>query len=372
MNMEENAQPKTLPWIICLIGILYFLYETILKITPYILTDDLKMSFQINNGAKIAWLSTTYCFIYTLLQIPAGSLLDRFGARQLLTVAALLACLGLTLFAGTPHFHFAVLSQLITGIGGSVALVGALFLVSQWLTTQKNRALYLCFVIALSVAGIALQPHLSAFIDEYGWRSTVLLLGIIGGIFSLLFWLFVRNRETETTKAASQSVITNCTMVFKNTKNWLIAIIAALMYAPAVLFAFSFGEHLLKSHYSLLTTSDIAAINLLIFIGWLLGNPVIGACSDLFQRRKLFIAIGAFGLVVCLLSLAYCSALTLMITGLLFFLLGLFSSFSNLSYALIIESNPPTVTGTAIGFLNFIIVGGNLLFFHLFQYRLFT
>ena len=185
LKEEHQTTLNSISWISFFIGLFFYIYESILKIVPTTLAPDLMVSFQNNHLHKIFILTNSYLIVFTLLQIPAGLLLDRFGTRQLLTIAALLTCLGLMLFAGTPHINFAIISQWITGIGGSFALIGALFLVAHWLPYNR-RAFYSNFILAVSLSGVVLQPTFSNLVNDYGWRSMVLLLGVIGGAFSLI------------------------------------------------------------------------------------------------------------------------------------------------------------------------------------------
>ena len=54
---------------------------------------DLMRDFAVS-GALLGYLSALYFYPYVLLQIPLGALLDRLGARLLLTVALMIAAGG--------------------------------------------------------------------------------------------------------------------------------------------------------------------------------------------------------------------------------------------------------------------------------------
>ena len=88
-------------------------------------------------------------------------------------------------------------------------------------------------------------------------------------------------------------------------------------------------------------------------IGWIIGCPLLGFVSDRIGRRKPVIVAGAVVLLVCLAWVlygpsgvfpAYCIGLVA----------GVASGAAMLPYTVIKEANPPAVSGTATGVINFL------------------
>jgi MFS family permease len=87
--------------------------------------------------------------------------------------------------------------------------------------------------------------------------------------------------------------------------------------------------------------------------GWILGCPLLGFVSDRIGRRKPVILAGALGLLACLAWVLYGppGVLPPYTVGLA---MGIVSGAAMMPYTVIKEANPPRVSGTATGVVNFI------------------
>src|SRR6185369_5199518 len=87
--------------------------------------------------------------------------------------------------------------------------------------------------------------------------------------------------------------------------------------------------------------------------GWIIGCPLLGFVSDRIGRRKPVIVAGAAVLFGCLAWILYGPADSLppYVLGLV---AGVASGAAMLPYTVIKEANPPAVSGTSTGVVNFI------------------
>jgi MFS family permease len=104
----------------------------------------------------------------------------------------------------------------------------------------------------------------------------------------------------------------------------------------------------------------------MIFIGAILGAPVIGNLSDkLALRKKPMIVFNLLSLVsIC--YLIYQPNPSFSLLALLFFLVGFFTSAQVISYPLIAENNPPALTATAVSVASILTQGGYVLYQNIF------
>src|SRR6185369_17956370 len=88
-------------------------------------------------------------------------------------------------------------------------------------------------------------------------------------------------------------------------------------------------------------------------LGWIIGCPLLGFVSDRVGRRKPVIVVSALVLLLCLAWILYGrpGVLPPYVIGLV---AGLASGAAMLPYTVIKEANPPEVSGTATGVVNFI------------------
>ena len=101
-------------------------------------------------------------------------------------------------------------------------------------------------------------------------------------------------------------------------------------------------------------------------IGLILGSPIGGILSDrVFRSRKIIIITGTFVTALATFALSrYQSPSLTFLLGLIFFLLGFFISFGQVSYAHIKELMPKEMSGTAMAGINFFVMMGAAVFIH--------
>jgi MFS family permease len=88
-------------------------------------------------------------------------------------------------------------------------------------------------------------------------------------------------------------------------------------------------------------------------IGWIIGCPLLGFVSDRIGRRKPVIVVSAAVLLGCLAWILY-GPVGLLPPYVLGFVAGVASGAAMLPYTVIKEANPPKVSGTSTGVINFI------------------
>ena len=112
-------------------GALFFFYAWILRVAPSVMIDELMRDFGVG-AAAVGNLSAFYFYGYAGMQIPVGLLMDRFGPRRLMTVAALGCAAGCVLFALAPTLWVLSLGRFLIGATAAFSLVGAMTVAGQW------------------------------------------------------------------------------------------------------------------------------------------------------------------------------------------------------------------------------------------------
>ena len=98
-------------------------------VSPSVMIEEMMRDLAIG-GALLGQLSAAYFYGYAGMQIPVGMLIDRFGPRRLLTVAAVGCAGGCVLFA-SGTVATASLGRLLIGAGAAFSLVGAMAIAAQ-------------------------------------------------------------------------------------------------------------------------------------------------------------------------------------------------------------------------------------------------
>ncbi|MFM7160360.1 MAG: MFS transporter, partial [Planctomycetaceae bacterium] len=152
---------------------------------------------------------TAYLVVYTLLMLPGGLLIDRFGPWKALLGMGLGSCLlvPLTGLAGMlPGLALLPSLLLIRSLLGGVTPPmhpGAARAVSMWFP-PRQQGLANSLVTGTAVLGVVISPVLfGKLMDLVGWRQAFAVAGAVTAVVTLAWALFARQRSIPQPHSAS-------------------------------------------------------------------------------------------------------------------------------------------------------------------------
>jgi len=361
---SERAGVGARAWLVWWLGALSFAYAFFHRVTPSVMVADLMRDFAVGAGV-LGNLSAIYFYAYAGLQIPIGAMLDRWGARRMLTAGACLAAAGAAIFAGAEQLWPAYLGRLMIGSGVAVGFVGTLKLVGHWFPPDRFAFLSGMTMLVAMGGGIAGQAPLAALVEEVGWRSTLWGAAAVGLALALATWLLVRDRPPgdrtpPPPRRGAAGLLADLRLVVASRQNWIIALYGGAMTAPMLSYAGLWGVPHMMRLYDIDRTTAAGSATLTL-IGWAVGSPLGGWISDRIARRKLPMAASGALSLVCWWLLLYGPALPLLAAQALLFAAGAVSGAMVICIAAAREQAPAHVGATVAGFVNTSMVGGGAL-----------
>jgi len=347
------------PWLIWSLAASIFFIQYFPRVAPSIMMPQLMSTFHIS-GALFGSMSAMYLYAYVPMQIPVGMLMDRFSVRWLLGGTALIAGLGCALFSISDSLWVAQLARFLTGFGAAFGFVGGMKIASLWFSPSK-LGLLAGLTQALGMLGAALgEAPVTVFMKQYGWRSTVLVMGVVIVLLAILIFLIVRDKKEDAHKAEvleKPDFWEGLVIVFKNPQSWINGLYLGLLYAPIMAFAELWGVSFMV-HADGISHEAAALADGFMFLGWAIGGPLIGLLSDRIKKRKPLMYLSAALNCFLLLFVIYGTFSTINLSILLF-VIGFTNTGVGVGYAVSGEINPRHVAGTSIAFANFcsIVVG---------------
>jgi nitrate/nitrite transporter NarK len=349
------------PWLVCGLGALFYCYEYFLRILPSVMTEDLLKMFNIG-GVAFGNLVACYYYAYTLIQLPVGMMMDRFGPRKLLSIACLICAIGTYLFAH-HYLTIAQIGRFLVGFGSAFAFVGMLKLASMYFPPSR-----FAFVAGLAtslgmIGAMVGDIVLSKLVFAVGCNVTLYIAATAGVLLTVCLWYVIPELKTVKTvdetvpllsyKEFFQAVLKLC----RNPQMWLVGVIGILIYLSLSAFAEVWGIPYLIRTYGL--SNSAAAVNIsFIFLGWAIGSPLVGWISDKIGNRRRPIITGALLGAVLFTLLIYFPFISNHFLGFLLFSFGLCSSAQIIVFPIARELNVQGLAGTAIAVTNLLVMLG--------------
>lgn len=365
-GMEQTEKISLRAWLVIFSASLYFFYE-FMQVNMFNALDPALIQVFHVSAARLGALSAYYFYGVIPLLLPAGIILDRISTRQVIIVGMIFSITGTLVFALSTSFWLTEACRFATGLAGAFCLLSNIRLASRWFPA-RSMALVMGFVVTMGmVGGMVAQTPLTILMNLYGWRHALLIDAGFGVLCLVMIILVVRDYppgydhdyEQQTHALHDYGFWHSLGLVVRNTQNWLAGLYTSLINLPIFLLgAIWGGMYLTQARH--LTTLQASYVTSMIFVGTIIGSPVIGWISDvLCQRRKPMIICAIISLAL-ILALMYMPHLSLPGLMLLFFGVGFFTSAQIISYALIAECNTHALTGTAEGLAAVIIMTGGL------------
>lgn len=290
---EKNKFVSILIWS-CIT--LFYCYQYILRPLPNIIMPDILGKYGIGAG-EFGSFAGIYYLGYIVVHIPVGLLLSRFGAKTVIPICIACTALGLAPMIYFDSWWTVVVGRVLTGIGSSAAIVGALQIFRILYPTKFAMMLGIMVSLGLITAVYASTP-LSGIIASIGMDSTISILLYAGIILAILTYFLLPASVSETSRG---NVWADIKAIICNYKLLFTSIFAGLMVGPLEGFADAWGSAFMMSVYGLeKTMAD--SITLSVFLGMCAGCLILPYIAD---RTRWFFGITIFSGLVMIACFIY-------------------------------------------------------------------
>ena len=343
---------------------LFFFYEFGLSNIFNALEQDIATQYHLN-ASMMGYVSSLYFYANVIFLLPAGALVDRYSPRKLI-VSAMVACsLSVLVISVSNSLLLLMISRFVMGIGGGFCMVGCIRVAANWFDTKHMGKVASGIILMGFLGGLMVQTPFAILIDHVGWREALMVIAIIGFVITFLIFFLVKNAPDEK-RAHRQADLDNLQQLglFKSLKlallkgqNWLCGLYASMNNLPIFMIGALWGiPYLMRVHH--LNNVKAATISLMMFVGTLIGLPLIGFISDSIKMRKIPMIIGALLSIILIYFVINVHSDNFMLLATLFLLLGIVSSTQVLCYPTVIATNSPMITSTATSILSICLLTG--------------
>ena len=167
-----------------------------------LITDTLTKEFELGAG-DLGLLSSISFFAMMAVQLPLGSLLDRYGSRRVQSACLLIAAIGATVFAISSTFPFLVFGRTMMGLGMAITFAAGLKAIVSWFPNDQVAFANGLLVTLGSLGAVTATLPAGLLIDAIGWR--VVFLGLAAATTLCAFAVIALVPELPSSRSPSRS-----------------------------------------------------------------------------------------------------------------------------------------------------------------------
>lgn len=251
------------------------------------------------DAATLSLFAVVQLAVYGGMQIPIGVLLDKFGARPIMTIGMVLMALGQLIMAVSPSIGIAILARILLGAGDATVFPAVLRLIATWFPAQRGPLMVqLTGVIGQAGQLIALIP-VAALLHATTWTITFGSIAGLGILFAVLVFAFIRNRPPEADRDVTVNTDTGVITVVTSTIDTGVGIRAAWAHPGTRLafwshfatpfagtaFVLLWGMPFLTAGEGLSPAEAATLISVYVAVGMCLG-PILGELSRRIPNQR--------------------------------------------------------------------------------------
>jgi nitrate/nitrite transporter NarK len=340
---------------------LAFVLSQFLRSVPAVIAPDLRADMGLSAG-ELSALPAALFFGTTMMQLPCGILLDRYGPRRVIAAFLILTAIGVYGFTVATTTLGLSLSLLVAGWGIAPVFMGVIVLISRW--APRDR-LATASALAVGLGGTGMLLSSSPFAQAtaaFGWRPTLTVVVGVAVLLALAVFFTVRDKVPGAAVRAGPpetlfEIARGLGVVLREPKLYALGAISATVVGSFLTFrALWVGPYLNDTFGSgLLERGNII---FMMSLAWLLSAIFIGPLDRVFDTRRGIVTIGAISMALWFAALALGGDSSILIATVTMVLLGLSSGLSSPIFAHARSLFPDSYVGRVVTAINTFIWGG--------------
>ncbi|MES5481164.1 MFS transporter [Bradyrhizobium sp. INPA03-11B] len=231
------------------------------------------------DAAGVAMLASSYFWGYTLMQIPAGLLVDRYGVKRVVLVSMIASSLGSAAFALAPNLLDVFAARLIVACGDALVFTALLKLVAQSFADERFGMMSGISQVSGYVGGVIATTPLAAAVSGFGWRACFLFIACIGLANLAFAKVTLKPDPASHSNKTLKSVVIAARQSLTHVANWGCAMTFASHFAAVTTLSGVWGIPMV-AHFFHITPTAAGTPLLAFMIGNALGSIFLGHAAD--------------------------------------------------------------------------------------------
>ena len=354
--IEQQSIKRPLAWLIWGLAVSYVVYKFQTQSSYAVLNADIAESLSLTL-LQVGELGAVYAITYAVMTIPAGGMLDRYGARMILSAGVATVAAGALIFGLADNAAVIITGQALMGIGGAFGYPGLAYLTRYWFDI---RHFGLVFGVAQTVAATANtlgQAAVGYLILVMAWQDIMLLEALAGFLLMIAFLMLVREPGDSTGEPVNSGahppfwagLWRDLKVLSVRPLFWQVTLISGLTFGLMLGVGIIWGIKLLI--FKGFDPTSASNINATIWFGFGTGALLVHVLSDYVRSFKLTCVIFLVCDLIALLLFVLLSDISTGVAYMLFLSIGFFAGVSPMCYTMTTRFCEKARSGTAFGLL---------------------
>src|SRR6185437_9192489 len=121
------------------------------------------------HSSTFIYLTSVFFISYSIMQVPGGIFLDKYGIRKILPIFIGLTSIGVMLFWYSSNSYMILASRFIAGIGCSIGYIASIYVAAKFFSPRRLPMLIGIIEAASEIGTLSAANPLTYLIERFGW-----------------------------------------------------------------------------------------------------------------------------------------------------------------------------------------------------------
>ena len=191
MKLSAGATPARQATAIFAVVMAAYTLSFFQRFAPASIAQDLSLAFD-TTAASLGVLAATYFYVYTLMQVPTGVLVDTLGPRRIILLGGIVSFIGSLWFGLADTLTHALIGRTLVGLGVSVTFIAMLKIIAFSFEERRFASLTGLGVFIGNIGSVMAGVPLAFAATELGWRNVFVAVAVASLVLGALSWWMMR------------------------------------------------------------------------------------------------------------------------------------------------------------------------------------